>query len=589
MKGEIESRSLEQRNKYIEKSCAYMCGIPFFEFGLWPYLFHIFVVSMSFIFFFLCEYVQQNKPGYFTSYCVITMGVVLVGMIIGCVWLKTNKSIHRFRIENAKRNKSVIRIDRDELKKNDTNKRSYAQQKQTHLNMHDIITRMGTVATCSKKNEYSDIESQQYHESKLMDTNTGMDLNDKHVVHDAEQPNECVDMETYYRHRAIQSAKRWNFIIRASTSKLIEATCILFGVFIWMIYGMMFSFDEKNMFSTSFHIVFSIISFVLTQTTYIQRLYNNLLLRYMFFLLCIIFMFIDPVKGMNVPSNGGFIQWARPLRLMLFFVIYCLVELDTTMQINYWMKFCDKKNMFRDVSELVDLPIGQINTPEDRRIYAVQRIITQSFYILFLPWFAWPFGIVHIIWLFYRIQNIVLENHEGMIKKYDDIAIMASGINQEEIGNDIEIHQMHTNVDKTRRLKKNKRLKLKRQPNRKKKNGFDAQTEHTNQKLIKKHPKQTIRKQHVNPRAKNSVIPPHLMRIQQDDDNIHSRKKHSFTNSKMVQMQTPKARLDECAIVIRKKQRRCIGKNGKFKNRGSHVSTPVLHSQDTHISEDLFA
>lgn len=82
----------------------------------------------------------------------------------------------------------------------------------------------------------------------------------------------------------------------------------------------------------------------------------------------------------------------------------------------------------RNLPKAVSPPIGQIDTPGQRRLYAMQKIVFQSAYVLFLPWMAWPFALIHILWLGYRIQSAVQENNEGLMKKYEDLSINATGL-----------------------------------------------------------------------------------------------------------------------------------------------------------------
>lgn len=404
---ERTQRAHQERMQYIDGTFTYMCGAPIFEFGLWPYLPHIAVMGLSTIFLVLYKYSIQSDLPLVTAYLVLGMGFVLGLLIIVGLCVGASRNIEDFSRRKAQRKKQVLQVEGDE------NRRGYTMADQSRF-----PGGMDSMATTTRRRGLN-VETS----SAIMESDSVGEARGEWV-----DEEDLLPLETEGRHDLTHSnpeymQKQYRAITRAATSKIVEASFMMTITFSWLVYGTLFSSFGRDLFPISIDISLAVFGFALTQTSYVQAWYDNIIIRYITFMVWAAVLFLDPTTNGNVPSCEDASLLSLLLRLVLFFVIYCLAEADTTAQINYWLRFCNQKKLIRNLPKLVSPPIEQIDTPGNRRIYAIQRIAFQSMYVLYLPFMVWPFAVLHMVWLVYRIRITIAENNEGMMKKYEDISM----------------------------------------------------------------------------------------------------------------------------------------------------------------------
>jgi hypothetical protein len=419
---EATQRANQENVKYIDGTCTYMCGAPLFEFGLWPYVPHITVIGLCTIFLVLYKSSIDGELPVFTSYLVLGMGFALGLLIIVGLCAGTSRSIEDFSRRKTQRNKQVLKVEGDEQRRGYTMDRTQRPGNPAGIDS-TVRRRAGGVGTMFGGNTVRDSSS-----AIVTPTTPFEDLEARGETESREReeygegdyaPDLAFSGYEYTQHQK----KQYQVVTRAATSKLVEAGVMMALVFGWMMYGILFGKTGKDLFPLSVDIGLAVVAFGLTQTSYIQSWYDNIVFRYITFGIWASVLLIDPTTSGNVPSCESVSMVSALSRLAIFFVVYCLVEADTTAQINYWLRFCNRKKLIRNLPKLVSPPIEQIDTPGNRRIYAIQRIIFQSMYTLFLPLMVWPFALLHVVWLVYRIRITIAENNEAMAKKYEDISI----------------------------------------------------------------------------------------------------------------------------------------------------------------------
>lgn len=434
----------QERREYIDRTFFHVCGAPIFEFGLWPYVPHTVVILISVIFLVLYKSSMQLEMHIFTAYLVLGVGFTLASLIIVGLGMGASRNIEEFARKKAQKNKQVIQVGGDESKRGCT-----VSQNLRHGDVNASMRRRGMQNTIDERysaimNPVSwganDIDSsdQSYQQSKMLRALSKADDPESSVLDDVEaqkhEEHNSVSEESdlsfsaspYQQHQK----RQYRAVTRAVTSKIVEATVMMTITFVWLIYGVLFASysSGQDFFPVSINISLAIFAFGLTQTSYIQSWYDNIIARYVTFTFWAAALLLNPTSNGNVPSADGVMLLTLVIRLVFFFLIYCLAEADTTAQINYWLRFCNRKKLIRNLPKLVSPPIEQIDTPGKRRVYAIQRIVFQSMYVLFLPWIIWPFAGIHMFWLIIRIRTTIAENNEGMMKKYEDISIQGSGL-----------------------------------------------------------------------------------------------------------------------------------------------------------------
>jgi len=407
---DMAQRANQERMQYIDGTCTYMCGAPIFEFGLWPYLPHLTVMGVSTTFLVLYKYSIQMDLPLVTAYLVLGMGFVLGLLIIVGLCVGASRNIEDFSRRKAQRKKQVLQVEGDE------NRRGYTVDQNLLPSDSTMRRRGGLVGEGGSQNSAIMIPVDSYDVEARGEVGEGEDVYNPENEGPADLSFSAHD---YTQHQK----KQYRAISRAATSKIVEASFMMAITFSWLLYGMLFSSFGRDLFPISVDIGLAIFAFGLTQTSYIQSWYDNIITRYLTFGLWGVALFMDPTDSGNVPSCEDVSLMLLLVRLAIFFTLYCLTEADTTAQINYWLRFCNRKKLIRNLPKLVSPPIEQIDTPGNRKIYAIQRIVFQSMYTLFLPCTVWPFALLHIVWLVYRIRTTIAENNEGMMKKYEDISI----------------------------------------------------------------------------------------------------------------------------------------------------------------------
>ncbi len=427
------ARRSKEHLEYIDNTCTYMCGAPIFEFGLWPYVPHLTVFFLSVIFLWAFKKTTEGEAAVATAYLVLGMGFSLGILIILGLGVEASKNIEEFTKRKTQKKKQVLRVDGDESKRGYTvrqdldafqgNKKgdpfqdrsgsTELSQRHRNLTERNSSRLLNALQGAESRSPYPQSQLSAYGE-----------MNPSASSQDIE--SQGLGDDTHYDPSALRTMSL-SGITRAVTSKIVEASVILAIIFIWLLYGMLFQLSQ-DFFPLSVDVGLSLFIFLCTQASYIQTWYDNVLARYIVISIWAGMLMIDPTHHGNVPSSSEIPVWRLMIRMILFFVVYCLAEADTTAQINYWLRFCNRKKLIRNLPKLVTPPIEQIDTPLKRRIYAIQRIAFQSTYVLFLPWIVWPFACIHILWLIYRIRTTILENNQGLMKKYEEISIHSSGL-----------------------------------------------------------------------------------------------------------------------------------------------------------------
>ncbi len=429
---ETARRSAEERREYIDGTLTYMCGAPIFEFGLWPYVPYIGVMLLSTALLWLYKETIELEYRAASSYLVVGMGFLLSMIVIVSLALDAKRNIEQYAQRKKRKKKQVLSVEPDESKRGYIVRQDVSGTYSAHRRDTDAHMRKRAPTTIDRQESAYAVDNQA--SSRMLQAlnrangASGYNLENGERAHAREE----VDVEeqreypmdasevTFDKVPSMIQRKTFQAIVRALTSKLLEAGVMMAIVFVWLVYGMIFV-EHQDFFPVSVHMGLSALVFMCVLSTYIQSWYDNIGLRYFFVLVWAGAMLFDPTSLGNVPSSGSTAKWVLMVRLQLFFLVYGIAEADTTSQINYWLRFCNRKKLIRNLPKLVTPPMEQIDTPGKRRMYAIQRIVFQSAYVLLFPWIVWPFALVHIVWLVYRIRITMTENNEGMLKKYEDM------------------------------------------------------------------------------------------------------------------------------------------------------------------------
>ncbi|MHA1680393.1 MAG: hypothetical protein ACTSUE_05255, partial [Promethearchaeota archaeon] len=121
----MTQRADQERLKYLDGTCTYMCGAPIFEFGLWPYVPHIAVILMSMIFLVLYKSFMQAAMHIYTAYLVLGMGLILGTMVIVGLGMGASRNIEDFARRKAQKKKQVLQVSGDESKRGYTVSQKY--------------------------------------------------------------------------------------------------------------------------------------------------------------------------------------------------------------------------------------------------------------------------------------------------------------------------------------------------------------------------------------------------------------------------------------------------------------------------------
>lgn len=404
-----------QELEYEDTTCGYMCGAPAFEFGIWPFLPCIGAVVLSILFVWAYEILSGAEMYTARAFLVILLGAVLCCMGILALAVFTRKEMQDHALSKLKKNKPVKQVQGDESKRgyvvSSTRGPGAYGQRRTQRTKHENgsgLSMRGLLHRADTSNRESI--------NPRKDEEAGYPCDD---IEGQREEEELYPLEGYGDAPPFYLDEEAMQIIRdAICSKLLESVVLLGIVYAWILYSSLFSYAQSFL-PGGANVGISIVVFVLVMTLYTQTWYDQVRIRYSFFGVILVLLLFVPTKT-NVLGSSASFRMAHLARLGTFLVLYGLVQADTISKMAFWLRFKGKKRLLKQVSKLNMAPMGQVNTVAKQRIYVTQRIVFHSAYVLFLPWVAWPFAMIHIIYLMVSLKGTMNDNDDIIAKKFED-------------------------------------------------------------------------------------------------------------------------------------------------------------------------
>lgn len=414
------SRASQERMKYLDSTCTFMCGAPAFEFGLWPYIPYILSIILSVLAVWAYSILDASGLHTAKSFLVLGIGVGLCLYALIGLALFMKKSMEEHSQRKKKKQKPVLSVQGDESRRGYIVSDGKKSSSSSHSEMRH---RQDRHASISMRHHLHRADMSRASKSEV-DEEMGL-IQDRCVEDELEEEDEA------FQHVPAFMMDETMLIIReALTSKLTESTLMFAMVYLWILYSNVFSRSQDFLHPTV-SIVVSAVVFVLAMLSYVQKWYDNIQIRFSMFGISIVAMLFVPTSFNVIGAHDCSTEEVESfslyhgtlgsvLRVVFFLLIFSLCQTETISRLTFWLRFRGKKRLLKQVSNLNMPPMGQIHTTAKQRMYVIQRIAFQTFYALFLPWTSYPFVLFHFIMVSVMTSRSAIRNNDGMMKKFED-------------------------------------------------------------------------------------------------------------------------------------------------------------------------
>ena len=175
-------------------------------------------------------------------------------------------------------------------------------------------------------------------------------------------------------------------IMKAVASKMPQSVVTLTMVLLWLTYGRVAKVEEHTY---QVQILISLLTVICVVLSYIDRVYNHVIVRNMVTLIYLSSMLLFPGRY-NIIMEMNVVQVV--VRVSFFFGLFLLTDVDGRGLLNLWLRYYNALGQMKRShatvcisSDSKNTPVIELGTTAEQVFFLLYRSVFQSLYILFAP------------------------------------------------------------------------------------------------------------------------------------------------------------------------------------------------------------